>query len=242
MGEAMFWGFIGSSSLIAGGFIAFGIGLSRRTVGLIMAFGAGVLLSAVAYELVAEALEASGNARVTLGLAIGAATFFLGDRWVNSRGGAQRKDIGGGGAEGSSTSIVLGTLLDGIPESFILGLGLVTGGGISVAYLAAVILSNLPEAIAASSGLRESGWSQGKVAGLWTGIAVISAISAGLGYLVFKDSSERTGALVLAFAGGAVLTMLANTMIPEAYEEGGKLVGIVTVAGFTLAVLLSTLE
>jgi ZIP family zinc transporter len=242
MGEAAFWGFIAASSLIAGGLISFAFAMARRTVGLIMAFGSGVLLSAVAYELVLEALENSDGISVTLGLATGALTFSLGDWWINQRGGAKRKDIGGGGAEGSAVSIVLGTLLDGIPESFILGLGLVTGGSISVAYLAAVFLSNLPEAIAASSGLKLGGWSRARVTEMWTGIAILSAVSSGLGYVVFSNTSDKSGSIVMAFAGGAVLTMLANTMIPEAYEEGGKLVGIVTVIGFTLAVLLSTVE
>ena len=138
-------------------------------------------------------------------------------------------------------SIVLGTLLDGIPESFILGLGFASGEEVSAAFIAAVFISNLPEALGASAGLRERGRQRGPVIAMWAAIAVASAVSAGLGYF-FSELSGGSGAFVLAFAGGAVLTMLANTMIPESYEEGGKLVGITVVMGFTLAVLLTSLE
>jgi zinc transporter, ZIP family len=242
VGEAVLWGFIGASSLILGALLTVAIELPRRVVGLTMAFGAGVLLSAVAYELVQRAVVESSALKAGIGVGVGALTFFAGDMIVSRRGGGERKDIGGGGAEGSAVSIVLGTLLDGIPESFILGLSVSQGTGISVAYLAAVFLSNLPEAIGASAGLLKGGWSRSRLLGMWFGIAVVSAGAAGLGYLIFSDLAERDGAIVLAFAGGAVLTMLASTMIPEAYEEGGKLVGIVTVLGFMLAILLSSLE
>jgi ZIP family zinc transporter len=196
----------------------------------------------VAYELVLESYLAGGASRASLGLALGALAFFAGDWLIDRHGGAERKAIDGGESEGSALAIVLGTLLDGIPESFILGLGIVTGGGVSVAYLAAVFLSNLPEAIAASAGLLRGGMARGKLAGMWLAIAGASGISAGLGYQVFSNMSGQTGALVLAFAGGAVLTMLADTMMPEAFEEGGKLAGLVTVFGFTLAVFLTMLE
>ena len=242
MGEAILWGFIGASSLILGALLTIAVDLPRRVVGLTMAFGAGVLLSAVAYELVLKAVVQSSGPRAGIGVGIGALTFFAGDMLVSRRGGGERKDIGGKGAEGSAVSIVLGTLLDGIPESFILGLSVSQGAGISIAYLAAVFRSNLPEAIGASAGLLKGGWARSRLIGMWIGIAVGSAVAAGLGYLVFSRMAGSNGALVLAFAGGAVLTMLASTMIPEAYEEGGKLVGIVTVLGFMLAILLSSIE
>jgi len=242
MGEAIFWGTIGASSLVLGALLTIVVDLPLRIVGLIMAFGAGVLLSAVAYELVLEAITQSSAAIAGIGIGAGALAFFAGDMLVSHRGGSERKDIGGAGAEGSAISIVLGTLLDGIPESFILGLSVSQGTGISVAYLAAVFLSNLPESIGASAGLLKGGWPHGRLIGMWVGITIASTISAGLGYLVFSNLTEDYGAIILAFAGGAVLTMLASTMIPEAYEEGGKLVGIVTVTGFMLAILLASFE
>jgi ZIP family zinc transporter len=239
--EAALWGLIGASSLVIGGVLAFVYDFPRRTVGLILAFGAGVLLSAVAYELVLEALDESGEVTVAAGLLIGALTFFTGDGLINQRGGAARKDMSGE-VEGEPMSIVLGTLLDGVPESFILGLAFVSGDVVSVAYIAAVFISNFPEALGASVGLRARGWSRRSVIVLWASIAAISALSAALGYLVFSEISSGNGAFVLAFAGGGVLAMLASTMIPESYREGGRLAGLATVLGFTLSVLMTSLE
>lgn len=241
MGEAALWGFIAASSLIIGALVVFVWPISHRVLGVIMAFGSGVLLSAVAYELVGEALERADSGTMVIGLAAGALTFFVGDRLIS---GAPPPPGGAGeeGSEGNPVSIVLGALLDGIPESFILGFSLVVGGGVSLAYLAAVFLSNLPESIAASAGLLEAGWTRTRLVLMWGTIALGSALSAAVGYLLFDQVDGLNGAFVLAFAGGAVLTMLANTMIPESYQYGGKTVGLATVFGFALAILISTLE
>lgn len=214
------------------------IAFPPRALGLIMAFGAGVLFSAVAYELVLEAYHAGTAASVALGLLLGSITFFGGGLLINWLGSGS----GGAAVGGTAISLVLGALLDGIPESFILGLGLVSGASVSIAYLAALFLANLPESIAASAELQESGWTRRRLLALWCGIIAISALSAALGYLVFSNTSNRNGSIVLAFAGGAVLTMIADTMMPEAFEHGGKLTGVVTVLGFTLAIALAALE
>ena len=154
MWAALGWGLFAGSSLILGGVLALVFPIRERALGLIMAFGAGVLISAVAYELVAEAFETSaGNGELALGLAAGALTFFVGDVLVDRMGGADRKKIRGTAGTGSALAIVLGIVLDGIPESAVIGLGLLEGTGVSVAVIAAVFLSNLPEAIAATTGL-----------------------------------------------------------------------------------------
>ena len=137
---------------------------------------------------------------------------------------------------------MLGIVLDGIPESVVLGLTVVTAGSVSAAFLVAVTLSNLPEAVAASSGLAQAGWAHRRILGLWTVVAVVSGLAALLGFAVFDSASLGTIAFVLAFAGGAILTMLADTMMPEAFEHGGKLVGVVTTFGFALAFAISALE
>jgi zinc transporter, ZIP family len=137
---------------------------------------------------------------------------------------------------------VLGIVLDGIPESIVLGLTVLEGGGVGVAILAAVFLSNLPEAIAATTGLASGSWSNQRILGLWTLVALVSGIAALAGYALFGDTSLSTLAFVLAFAGGAILTMLADTMMPEAFEHGGKLVGLFTTLGFALAFGISMLE
>ena len=243
MSGSFLWGLFAGSSLLVGGLVALRFKLSQAWLGLIMAFGAGVLISAVAYELVGEAFATSaGSGGVALGLFVGAGVFFGGDLLIDRLGGHERKSSGGEQEAGSPLAIVLGIVLDGIPESIVIGLGLLEGGGVSVAVIAAVFLSNLPEAIAATTGLTQAGWARSRILGLWTGVMVVCAFSSYIGYTAFDAASPRTVAFVLAFAGGAILTMLADTMMPEAYKYGGKLVGLATTLGFALAFALTTLE
>jgi len=243
MGAALFWGAVAGSSLVLGALIAMFTPVSMRLLGLVMAFGAGVLISAVAYELVSEAFDtADGPWAVPLGLFGGAATFFVGDTLIDRYGGGNRKRSSGEQASGSPLAILLGTVLDGIPESIVLGLTIVQGGGVSAAILAAVFLSNLPEAIAATSGLTRAGWSRRNTIMLWLLVALVTALSSLAGYVFFDDASGSAIAFVLSFAAGAILTMLADTMMPEAFDHGGKLVGLATTFGFAVAFAISALE
>jgi ZIP family zinc transporter len=240
---AFAWGFAAAATLIAGGAYALRRRVGDRALGIVMAFGSGVLVSSVAYELVGEAFDTHhGNGAVAGGLFAGSAVFFLGDTLIDRMGGDKRKDSGGAQAEGSPLAIVLGTVLDGIPESIVLGLTIVVGGSVSAAFLVAVALSNVPEAVAATSGLVRSGWSGSRVLGLWTLVSLVSGLAALVGFAVFDSASSTAVAFVLAFAGGAILTMLADTMMPEAFEHAGPLVGVVTTFGFALAFALSALE
>ena len=159
-------------------------------------------------------------------------------------GGGARKDPTGVGDEGgsSSMSIVLGSVLDGVPESMVIGLTIFEGGAVGAAYLAAVFISNLPESISATSGLVAGGWEKSRILWMWIGIAVISAVAALAGYGLFQDSSPDVVAFVLTFAAGAILTMLADTMMPEAFEHGGKWVGIMTTLGFATAFTIHLLD
>jgi zinc transporter, ZIP family len=237
MGEAFVWGLVASTSLVIGALFAFWFHISLRAIGLIMGFGAGVLISAVSFDLIEEAAETSlGSGWVTAGVFAGSLVFFGGDQLIDRLGGAGRKDaVGVQQEDGSALPIVLGTVLDGIPESMVIGLTIFEGGQVGAAYLAAVFMSNLPESISATSGLLTSGWKKSRLLWMWIGIAVMSGLSSLAGYVVFQDSSVDTVAFVLAFAAGAILTMLADTMMPEAFKHGGKLVGIVTALGFAVA-------
>ena len=243
MGAAFGWGFLAGSSLILGGLIALRLPISKLALGLIMAFGAGVLISAVAYELVLEAYNTSaGSGGVALGLLAGAGTFFAGDMAIDVFGGEHRKRSSGVQAGGSALAIVLGIVLDGIPESIVLGISLLGGGGVAIPVVAAVFISNMPEAIAATTGLTAGGWPAKRVMALWVIVALVSALASLAGYAFLDGASPRTIAFVNAFAGGAILTMLADTMMPEAFEHGGKLVGLFTTLGFLTAFFLTTLE
>jgi ZIP family zinc transporter len=229
--EAAFWGLVGGLALVLGAAIALipRRPMSDRAIAFVMAFGAGVLISAVAFDLTEEALGLGGGGATALGLAAGALVYFGGDRVLGRKGGGEDDPQG----------IVLGALLDGIPESAAIGLTLVTGGSVSVSFVVAVFLSNLPESISASSGLERSGHRKSWIYGLWALIALASAVAAGVGYQVLGDATGDMLAFVNAFAAGAILCMLSDNFIPKAFKEGGDKVGLVTVFGFALAALLS---
>jgi ZIP family zinc transporter len=245
VGEAFLWGTVAGASLVLGGVVALRISLSRSIVGLIMAFGAGVLLSAVAYELVHEAFETSaGDGGVALGLLAGSVAFFGAERLIDRVVGAREQEGApeGARAKQAGRAIVLGIILDGIPESLVLGLTVLEAGTVSAALLVAVFLSNLPEAIAATTALSRAGRDPARIMRFWVLVALGFGLTALLGYVVLDTASPRTLAFVLAFAGGAVLTMLANTMMPEALHYGGKLAGLLTTVGFALAFAISSLQ
>ncbi len=242
MGEAFLWGLVGGSSLVLGGAIALRAPITRRHVGLIMAFGAGVLISAVAYELVHEAFEtSSGDGAIAIGLLSGAAVFFAAEVIIDRLGRARTTPVGVDTAT-AGRAIVLGIILDGIPESLVLGLTVLEAGTVSVALLVAVFIANLPEAIAATAALERAGRDPRRMMRFWVLVALGFGLASLVGYVALDTASPRTIAIVLAFAGGAVLTMLANTMMPEALHHGGKLVGFVTTLGFALAFGISALQ
>jgi ZIP family zinc transporter len=243
MAAAFGWGTLAASSLVIGAVIALLLRISLRAIGLIMAFGAGVLISAVAFDLVEDAVgKSSGHGWVAAGVFAGCGVFFGGDRLIDHLGGGDRKDADGGQKSGSAMAIVLGSVLDGIPESMVIGLTIYEGGAVGAAYLAAVFISNLPESISSTAGLVTGGWKHSRILWMWIAIALISGLASLAGYGLFQHASPDTVAFVLAFAAGAILTMLADTMMPEAYEHGGKLVGVVTTLGFAVAFTIHTLD
>jgi ZIP family zinc transporter len=239
VGEATFWAFLAAASLLVGAGIALVLHPSQRVTGIVMAFGAGALISAVAYDLVLEALEFSDALDLATWMAVGGIVFLAGDFLVSGAGGRGRKRSTGVQAEGSPLAIVLGAALDGIPESVVIGLSVLLDGTASASFLVATFLSNLPEAMAATVGLRRAGWRPRKIWRLWAIVVAISTLSAAIGYAVFERFPGATGANTQAFAAGAVITMLADTMMPEAFEFGGRLVGLCTLAGFVVALAVS---
>ena len=238
MAEAFGWGALGAAALLIGALVAYLLSPSRRVIAVVMALGTGLLIGSVSYELVDDALEHQAVALVALMVLVGAATFTVGDWLLERGGGGDRKDPTGAQTEGSPLAIVLGSVLDGIPESFVLGLT-VLQGGVSVSLLAGVVLSNLPEGMSSSSGLKAAGWPQGRVVLMWSAVVLVSALAAAAGYALLDPASGRTGALVQSFAGGALLAMLADTLLPEAYAVEGVLTGPLVVAGFAVSLALS---
>jgi ZIP family zinc transporter len=236
--EAAFWGFVGGAALLVGAVVGLYAGASRRLMAVVMALGAGVLLSSVAFELMEEAYKIGGLDAAAPGLLLGAAVFYFADREVNRRGGERRKNAGDRQG-GSAAAIAIGALLDGIPESAAIGISLIEGGGVGVALVAAVFLSNVPEGLSSAAGMKRAGRSPAYVLGLWGAVTLASTLAALLGYLFLAGASGNVVAGIQSFAAGAILTMLASTMMPEAYEDGGPVVGVVTTVGFLLAFVLS---
>src|SRR6478752_4890371 len=197
MWGAFGWGTLAASSLVIGAIIALLFRIGLRAIGLIMGFGAGVLISAVAFDLVEEAFGmSSGHGWVIAGIFAGCAVFFGGDWLIDRSGGSERKDAEGRQQSGSSLAIVLGSVLDGIPESMVIGLTIFQGGGVGAAYLIAVFISNLPESISSTSGLAAGGWKTTRILLLWLTIALISGVASLVGYRLFQHSSPDTVAVV----------------------------------------------
>jgi zinc transporter, ZIP family len=243
MGNAFLWGLMATSSLILGGIISLTVRPSERLLGIIMAFGAGALISAVAYELMFEAVKlAKGSGFPAIGFFLGALVFFFSDKFLESAGGKDRKAINPSQQAGLLIPMVLAIILDGVPESLVIGLGILENGTVSLAMLVAVFISNLPESIAGTTGMKASQWGWKKIILLWLSIALTCAVATVAGYGLLGNVSHKWMAFINAFAGGAILMMLSNTMIPEAFEHGGKLAGVSTVMGFAVSVSIVLLE
>jgi zinc transporter, ZIP family len=224
---AVGWGALAASSLVLGALLALARPWPSRAVGLVLSFGAGALISAVSFELFAEGVQEAGALPVALGLGAGALTYFAIDRPIE-----RRPDAGG-------SALALGAFLDGIPEQLVLGIGLAEGGGVSVGLLVAVYVSNLPEAIGSSSDMLAAGRPRGEILRLWAGVAVVCALATVAGYGMAEAASDELKGAINGFAAGALLVMLADSMIPEARSKGGLAGGLVLALGFAVAAGLS---
>jgi len=247
--EAAAWGAIGASTLLLGALLAFAFDLPARIRGLILAFGAGALFGAVAYELFEEAVNvADAGLTVLVGFAIGALVFFVGSVAIDRMGSTRQGDDGLPDGQRLASrrdprtdglAVLLGTVLDGIPESIVLGASLIGGAGVGIPVLVAIAISNVPEGLSATEDLTAAGFARRRIVGLWTNVVVASTVAAGLGFALLSAAGPDVTAFVDAFAAGAILTMLAESMIPEANEVGGRAVGLATALGFAVAASLS---
>ncbi|MFH9736847.1 ZIP family metal transporter [Streptomyces roseolus] len=239
------WGLFAGAALLVGAAIGTLVRVPPRLIALVMAFGSGVLMAAVSFELIAEAYERSGMWPVVAGAVGGAAVYSGANALLARRGARHRKRSGEQPSEaeapGSGNAIALGALLDGVPESVVIGTSLLGGGQLGVATVGAVFISNLPEGLASAAGMRSAGRSRRYVFALWGSIAVISGLAALTGYALLGGAPETVLAVITAVAGGAILAMIADTMIPEAYSKVHLLTGLVTVVGFLSAFALSHL-
>ncbi|WP_433782143.1 ZIP family metal transporter [Actinomycetospora sp. CA-101289] len=241
--QAGLWGLVAGGALVLGAGVAWVVRVPPRVVAGIMAFGAGVLISALAFELTDEAARTGGLLPTVLGFLVGAAAYTAADVALARLGARHRKRSGDQQPSedeqaGSGAAIAVGALLDGVPESVVLGLTLLGGGRVSPAVLAAIFISNVPEGLSSAAGMKRAHRSAAYVFGVWGGIALISGLAALLGYVALDGVSPVTVAAITALAAGAILAMIADTMIPEAYERAAVYTGLITTVGFLTAFTL----
>jgi ZIP family zinc transporter len=228
--QAGLWALLAASSLVLGAFLAERFAVSRRVVGNSMGFGAGALVAALSYDLIPDTRLADWQIWASFG--VGAVLFYVLDSILERRAGD---------TSGAGVAIALGALLDGVPESIVLGIGIAVGGSVSIGFLAAVFVSNIPESLSSTAQLRQ-GRTVGWIYRLWTTIVLVSAVAAGVGYLIAAHVSAVDGRYVQALAAGAVLTMLSDSMMPEAFKEGGRPIALLTALGFAVAAFLTTFD
>ena len=238
--EAGLWGLLGGAALVVGAAVAWWVPVRRSVVAVIMAFGAGVLISALAFDLVEEAADDAGVLPAAIGFLGGAVVYVLANVALDKRGARHRKRAGDEQPSeqeqnGSGMAIAIGALLDGVPESIVLGVSLLGGSRVSTAVIAAVFISNIPEGLSSAAGMKANGRPARYVFGVWGGIALASGLAALLGYVLLGGASATTIAVITAVAAGAMLTMIADTMIPEAFARTQVLTGLVTATGFLAA-------
>lgn len=237
------WGLVAGGALLLGALAGYYANISNRVNAAVMAFGSGVLISALTVELMLEAVHKGGFTAAAIGFVSGAAIYTLANHALAKQGVKHRKRSGAKHPDNENlgTEIAVGALIDGIPESIAIGLSMLEGGAVSVATVVAIFLSNIPEGMSSSSGMKRAGRSKKYIFGLWLGIAVISGIASLLGYSVFSNFSTGVIAATTAVAAGGILAMVADTMIPEAFETAHEATGFITVLGFLVAFALSML-
>lgn len=239
--QAALWGFVAASALPLGALVAMRTTLSKRTVGAIMAFGAGTLISAVTFELVEQAFDRADLWPVVAGLGLGAVVFTAGDAALMRAGGRRHRGVDMGADDGGGLAIALGAVLDGVPESLVLGISLASGGAISVTFVIAVFVSNVPESLASTRGMLDAGHPRERVLLLWLVVALVSAVVAAVG-ATLDGLAEGIVALVQSFAAGALLALIADSLLPDAYREAGLRTGLFVVLGFALAFGLTAFD
>ncbi len=232
MGSAIVWGGLAASSLIIGALLGLARSWPDRWIGLVLAFGAGALISAVAFELAEEGGRVGGGTSVAIGLAVGAFTYWGLNRELDARSAGSN----------AGTALALGAFLDGIPEQLVLGIGIAAGEGVSIGLLVAIFVSNLPEAIGSATEMRAAGRKPAQIRLLWIAVAGVCLLATVVGYAIADSTSGELRAGIDGFAAGALLVMLIDSMVPDATRKAGDVAGLVTTLGFAVAAGLSAVS
>lgn len=251
------FGLVASSALILGAVAGRFVEVPRKVLASMLAFAAGALMTALAFELFEDSYEHGGIWRSALGLLVGAIVFTLIsqrlDKMAEGQGpevGSEKLDIDAPASDRApspaSTSgaaglaLLAAVTLDGVPENVALGVSLGEGTG-GLALLTAIFVSNFPESLVGSASMREQGRGTAYILGTWGICAIVLTLAVVIGAGPLSNADAKTLSLPLAFAAGAVLASLADTLMPEAYQDGGPTVALSTAAGFVLSFYLATL-
>ncbi|AZB44332.1 ZIP family metal transporter [Bacillus sp. FJAT-42376] len=241
MGQAALWGAFAGSSILIGALLGLLQRIPARMVGWIMSFGTGVLIGAASFDLLEESLDGGGILGTAIGFLGGALLFTICEVMIARKGGHQRKRSKENPENHSGVSIFIGTIIDAVPESVIIGVSILQQGSVSVLMVIAVFISNFPEGLSSTTGLVKDGYSKKKILFMWFTVVLLATISSLLGYSLLQNASPAFTASIGAFAAGGIIAMVASTMMPEAYEEGGPIVGMITSLGVLCSMILSQL-
>ncbi|PLT27521.1 ZIP family metal transporter [Peribacillus deserti] len=237
MWNAAMWGGISGSAVLIGALGAMFLPIQKKIIGYIMAFGTGVLIGAASYELLGDAVHDGGILPTSIGFVSGALIFTIFDNLVSKKGASQRKRSGQSSAAGG-LAIFIGTIMDAIPESIMIGASLLEKQSVSFLLVIAIFISNIPEGLSSTAGMKNSGYSKGKILLLWIMVLAISAIASWGGYFFLDGASDAVMAVIAAFAGGGIIAMIASTMMPEAYEDSGPMTGLIAALGLLASLVL----
>jgi ZIP family zinc transporter len=255
---ALLYGSLASSSFVIGVVVGLFASPPRRVVAAVIGFGAGVLVSALTFDLMREAFDTGGAIYAVVGFLLGAVIYVAADVGLERMAARSPKRTGrdpidvvpdaAGKRESeevatvAGTALLVGALLDGVPESVAIGVSLhAEGPALGLVLLAAVFLGNVPESLGSAAAMRDEGRSRGYIIGVWTAVGVVCTTATVAGYALLSGLSPGLTSGILALAAGGILAMLADTMFPEALQHGGPYVALATSVGFSCALLLSEL-
>lgn len=237
--QAAMWGAIAGSSLVLGALLGIFKNIPNKVSAFVMAFGTGVLIGAATFELLTNAVKEGGILYPSLGFLAGATLFIVAELIIMKKGGHERKRSKMSPSGHSGMAIFMGTVIDAIPESVIIGVSLLEHHTVSWLIVIAIFVSNFPEGLSSSIGLKKDGYSKRKILFLWVIVMLLSSLSALLGYLIIDPTSTWLVTTIGAFAAGGIFAMVSSTMLPEAFEEGGPIVGFISALGLLCSLILT---
>ncbi|KAA0546217.1 ZIP family metal transporter [Bacillus sp. BGMRC 2118] len=237
--QAALWGGIAGSSLFIGAILGIYRFVSNKVSAFVMAFGTGVLVGAATFELLTDAVKEGGILYPSIGFLLGATIFIIAEFLIMRKGGHERKRSKTSPAGHSGLAIFIGTIIDAIPESVIIGVSLLENQSVSWLIVIAIFISNFPEGLSSSIGMKKDGYSSKRILFLWLVVLILSSLSSFLGYVLIDISSQWLITSIGAFAAGGIIAMVSSTMLPEAFEEGGPIVGFLSALGLLSSLILT---